>query len=210
MKSFIVCFFVLAATASASSIAYSDFGAGTSFGNTGGTLGTKQFAAVSFTSAATGSLLQVRAAISTVDAVSGLFVELVGPSATPTGTLLELWTITSAQVAGFNGVIVLSSVSLPVLNAGSLYWLLVDPPTNPVGTYTWFANTQGAVGLDQSTDGFVWTTQNGVTPAFDVTVGTASAASPEPGTWGLVGIAVGACLLRKAKTWASSVCLQTV
>jgi hypothetical protein len=117
--------------------------------------------------------------------------------------VLEVWT----EDVSAPGIVTMTSVLVPVLTPGDMYWIVAQSPTVPyyphTGLGTWFFNDHGAVGAGAS---FLfapnWQYYSGLTTsAFDVTVAPADV-TPEPVTMVLLGtglVGIGAARLRRRK-----------
>lgn len=131
-----------------------------------------------FVPTATGNLTSIRLPLG-VSLLPGrpapdLVITLRAPGPDPTGTILETWVLTAAQVAAAPPLKVLTSILHPTLLAGTGYWLRAQSDiVNDDGIYGWSFNSTGDNGVSTSGDqGATWTAAVRTSPALEVNAET--------------------------------------
>lgn len=167
----------------AGAVLYSNIGAGfpadtTTFYTTGA----PEFG-TTFVATASGPLASISMSLLSGGSVTGgLYTNFSGEP----GTLLETWTFTTSSQT------TLDSVLNPMITSGTEYWFVF---ANPNGTIGWVAN-------DTSVAGGAWsgTSLTGLEQfvASSPAPGIELLATPEPGTLGMLAIALG---LLSARLW---------
>jgi hypothetical protein len=173
----VVAFFLLAFASIPSSGAslFTNFGAGDSYNTTSSwNIYNNLSVAGSFTVSETTTLSNVRLPLRTTGSPDfNLIVSIVGPGALPTDTILETWTLTSADLLNAPGgrIETLTSVLSPTLIQGQTYWLAVESDTTEAASaYRWYFNSTGQIGLAyRAGTGGTWSDfPTTTTPVFEV------------------------------------------
>jgi len=185
---------------------YTDLGAGDTYNCcTGWTVSTASSAAGNvnvsadaFTPSSNYDLTQILIAIQNLSGTNQAYVTLNADSGSDTpGAVIEAWSLSSLPNFGStnNTVQTLTSVGpTVVLDSGIQYWIVVYPDNSGLSSNTWDAwnyNSTGATGpFSQSHDGVTFPSggPNNL-GAFEV---DGTSPTPEPGTFGLLGLGLAA------------------
>jgi hypothetical protein len=199
--------FAVPAVSRADSVLFTNFAAGSSF-NTGigNVVGFDNNYAQgdTFTPTASADLSSLDIALSCFSACPDNFrVSLdANKSGTP-GAALESFSVSGASLRVFgnnNPPLVLNSVLIPLLTAGTEYWVTVS--SDPNDSIAWNLNSTGDTSSEAiSTDGgTTWFAPSGLTPgAYQVNGTTLVSSVPEPSTLSLMLLALGLVLVMRKR-----------
>jgi hypothetical protein len=114
------------------------------------------------------------------------------------GATLESFSQTITPTVGT--LTTFTSVGGVTLNAGTAYWIVLEPTTD-TDYIVWHRNATGATGLSFLLNSNPWTADTGLaSPAMRVNGILGTAAAPEPGTLALVTLAIPALIARRRRT----------
>jgi hypothetical protein len=164
----------------------------------------EQAVAEPFTPATTVTLDSVLVPIFPVGATNSVIVSLrsdvIGPGGAEPGAPLESFTVTGLPAGGT--VFELDSISHPILDAGTTYWIAVFPGTSD-GFAAWNENTTGASGISFTFDGgntwnwdYYSSTFGNTSAAFEVLGNQVS--TPEPSSLAMLA-GLGACIIGRRR-----------
>ena len=195
-------------------VVFSNFGAGSSYNTTGGNFigngldgsGSNYAEGDTFTPTTTATFTSLEIALSNFFGPTNtdrLAVSLDANSGDAPGATLESFIVapgTLGTLGNNNAPIVLNSVLMPVLTAGTQYWVTVSDQAG-VDSNVWNWNSTGDTSDEAiSTDGgATWFSPSGLTPGAYQVNGVQSTTTPEPSaSWFLIGLfAAAAAVFRK-------------
>lgn len=191
---------------SASQVLFSNFGVGDTFdtvlGWTQGYDTPPHVQGHDFSPSSTAQLNSVEIALNLASGPqTGILLKLFSDAAGQPGALLEQWDISGmlGYVFTTTGIVTVSSVSKPLLTAGTTYWLVPFVPTSTHAVWNWNSLADRGSIASTTNNGTTWTVNtNHVRGAFRVVGG---AEVPEPGAWAFIvaGATGGLLLLRRRK-----------